>query len=417
MLVAEGPASLSGRTVAVLAAAAFVVALGYGALMPVVPGWLATLLPSLAASSVAQYLGELNGIYMLGVFAGALVAGYACDALGARPVLLCGFVAFALSQLALVHVDRLSAIYALRFTAGLGGAAVLPVASALVAERSPKERVPARLATLGAASLLGFLAGPGLVSLARWTQAGTVGGASDAATLLAFVMHTTAALAGLVLALIGGVDLARAVPADPRAGDSARSYAPLVLFALAFATLLGLAGFEVAVALHASQQLRLNPLQLGVMFAECSLVMLVVNGVLLLTPLRRRLRIRPMLLAGLAAMVVGLLLLQRGADYAWTLAGVGVVAAGSGVAIPMITWAVANAAAPLGAAMGRLTAAGSLGQALGSVAGGWAFGVFAGDSFLIGAVFLALTGLFAWAAGAALASRQPATPSMPPSMR
>jgi len=64
------------------------------------------------------------------------------------------------------------------------------------------------------------------------------------------------------------------------------------------------------------------------------------------------------------------LLLLRGTDYAWALVGVGVVAAGSGVAIPMIPWSVAHAAGPLGTTMGQLTAAGSLGQALGSVAGG-----------------------------------------------
>ena len=123
-----------------------------------------------------------------------------------------------------------------------------------------------------------------------------------------------------------------------------------------------------------------------------------------------RLPVRGTLLVGLATMVGGFLLLLRGHDYAWVLVGVGIVAAGSGVAIPMITWSVASAAGPLGTTMGQLTAAGSLGQALGSVAGGWAFGAFSADSFLIGAVFMGLTLLFAWVAGAAaLAVAKPAS--------
>jgi predicted MFS family arabinose efflux permease len=416
-VVANASVPLSLRAVAVLAAAAFLVSLGYGALMPVVPGWLSALRPSLATASVARDVGELAGIYMLGVFVGALAAGYASDALGRRPVLLCGLVVFVLSQIALVHVDGTMAIYGLRFLAGVAGAAVIPIGSALIAERSPKEHVPQRLTALGAASLVGFLVGPGLVSLARWLQAGTSLGRGDPTALLAFVMHAMAALGTFALIAIWRIDLGRpsVEGASEFATTSTWRRVPVILLALNFATLLGLAGFEVAVALHGSQRLQLDPLQLGVMFAECSLVMLLVNGILLLTPLRRLLRVRPALLAGLAAMAAGFLLLLRGTDYAWSLAGVGVVAAGSGLAIPMITWAVASATAPLGTTMGQLTAAGSLGQALGSVAGGWAFGAFSADSFLIGALFMALTLLFAWVAGAAaLAMAAPSVPTAPP---
>ncbi len=397
-LVADATVPLSRRAVAVLAAAAFLVSLGYGALMPVVPGWLFALQPSFSEATISRYVGELAGIYMLGVFVGALAAGYASDALGRRSVLLCGLVVFVLAQLALVHMERTVAIYALRFLAGVAGAAVIPIGSALIAERSPKEQVPQRLTALGAASLIGILTGPGLVSLARWLQAGPNLGAGDAPALLAFVMHTMAVLGTAVLIAIWRVDLGHpaVAGANVNATRSAWRYAPLLLLAVNFAILLGLAGFEVAVALHGTQRLRLDPLQLGVMFAECSLVMLLVNAILLLTPLKRWLRVRPTLLAGLAAMAAGFLLLLRSTDYAWSLAGVGVVAAGSGVAIPMITWAAASASGPLGTTMGQLTAAGSLGQALGSVAGGWAFGALADDSFLVGALFMALVLFLAW---------------------
>jgi MFS family permease len=76
---------LSNAGLNVLAAAAFVVSVGYGALLPVLPGWLASLAPSSSASTIAQQVGQLTGIYMLGVFVGALAGGYLSDWTGRRP--------------------------------------------------------------------------------------------------------------------------------------------------------------------------------------------------------------------------------------------------------------------------------------------------------------------------------------------
>ena len=50
----------------------------------------------------------------------------------------------------------------------------------------------------------------------------------------------------------------------------------------------------------------------------------------------------------------------------------------------------------LGAAMGQLTAAGSLGQATGSFAGGWMFAALSARAFLVGALFMTLALLLAW---------------------
>jgi hypothetical protein len=50
---------LSGAEVAVLAAAALVVSVGYGILIPVLPGWLASLESSVSASTIAEKVGEL----------------------------------------------------------------------------------------------------------------------------------------------------------------------------------------------------------------------------------------------------------------------------------------------------------------------------------------------------------------------
>ena len=98
--------------------------------------------------------------------------------------------------------------------------------------------------------------------------------------------------------------------------------------------------------------------RISLMFAECSIVMLLVNGVLFLTPLSRFVAVRTVLVLSIAAMVGGFILLYRSNGYGSVLAAVALIAAGSGIAMPTITYSAASKAGRLGAAMGQLTAVG-----------------------------------------------------------
>ena len=391
---------LGGNGVAVLAAASFVVSVGYGALLPVLPGWLALLEPSLSASTIAQQVGELSGIYMLGVFFGALAAGYLSDSVGRRPVLVAGLIVFLVALFATVHVASVASLYAVRLVAGLAGSAVVPVSAALITDGSLPADAPRRLAYLGAASLFGFLVGPGIVALPQLVGADVRWGISGAVPLLAFAMHATLGLGMLVLIAVFRLrpiaSRAPSVQKGSSTADGTARFPFLTLLTLNFSILLGLGGFEVALALYGSQQLQLDALQISFMFAECSIVMLLINGVLFLTPLSRFVAVRTVLVLSTAAMVGGFVLLYRSTGYASLLAAVALIAAGSGIAMPTITYSVASNAGRVGAAMGQLTASGSLGQAAGSFAGGWMFALLSARTFLGGALFMALVLLLAW---------------------
>jgi MFS family permease len=364
------------------------------------PGWLASLEPTLPASAIARQVGVMSGLYMLGVFVGALAAGFLSDWVGRGPVLLVGLSLFLAVLLTSVHVESLGALYALRFLAGLFGSAVFPVSAALIADGSMPVDAPRRLASLGAASLLGFLIGPALVSLPSLVGADVRWGIAGPVVLLAFAMHVALGVGVLVVVAATRVWRAeRQVPlaASARLGTNRAGRSPFLgLLLLNFAILLGLGGFEVALALYGSQRLQLNALQISLMYAECSIVMLLINGVLFFTPLWRYIPLRLVLVVSVAAMVSGYLLLSRGMNYGSVLAAVALIAAGSGVAMPTITYTTANSAARVGAAMGQLTAAGSLGQAIGSFAGGWAFALLSTRTFLLGAAFMTVALLFAW---------------------
>ncbi len=103
-----------------LAAAVVVVSAGYGALLPVLPGWLASLLPGANASEVGRHVGFLSGVYAAGVLLGAPLWGIAADRVGRGRILIFGLVGYVASLLLLL-VPALAAlwgIYALRGATG-----------------------------------------------------------------------------------------------------------------------------------------------------------------------------------------------------------------------------------------------------------------------------------------------------------
>ena len=72
-------AALRPVQVAWLAGSVFIVSAGYGALLPVLPGWLASVMPGGSAAEVGRHVGFLSGVYAAGVLLGAPLWGVASD--------------------------------------------------------------------------------------------------------------------------------------------------------------------------------------------------------------------------------------------------------------------------------------------------------------------------------------------------
>ena len=137
-----------------LAAAVFVVSAGYGALMPVLPAWLAPLMAADSQAAVARHLGLLSGMYAAGVLVGAPLWGLVSDRWGRGRILVIGLVGYVASLLTLLRPDwiGLAGIYMSRGATGFFVAAVVPVVPALVAEHTPQGQRARRFAWLGAMS-------------------------------------------------------------------------------------------------------------------------------------------------------------------------------------------------------------------------------------------------------------------------
>ena len=384
--VSPQPTRLKPIQVAWLAAAIFAVSSGFGALMPVLPDWLATLMPGATVAEVARHVGFLSGAYAVGVLLGAPLWGAISDHVGHGRILILGLIGYVASSLLLL-VPALTAVwgmYALRGATGFFVAAVIPVVAALVAEHTPEAQRARRFAWLGAMSLLGFLFGPALSVLAE-SIASWAGASTNAAVAAADGVVILSAALGAVM--IFGV--AATLPESGKANTSSDSGAAsavllrrIPLWALSGAVAFVLAAFELGIVLQGEAHAGVSSRQIAMMFAECSLVMLGVNALLFLTGLLAKISARTLISVGLILATVGLTVLTVHSGNVGLYAGIGFTSAGTGLVLPVIAYLAAAASQhTLGATMGGLAAVAGLGQTLGSLVGGWLFGAVAQQSF------------------------------------
>ena len=380
------PPALRLVQMAWLAAAVFVVSVGYGAFMPMLPGWLALSVPGMSAIDIARHVGFLSAAYAAGVLIGAPLWGVVSDHSGRGRILMIGLIGYVTSLLLLLvpGLTGLWSLYALRGATGFFVAAVAPVVAALVAEHTPKKQRARRFAWLGAVSLLGFLVGPGLNAVADWVGS-WAGARTDSPMLAAQIVIALSALLGAVMMLGVAVTLptARAADAADRENPPAAIEDRVIaLWWLSGTVTFVLAGFELGIVLQGQLHTGLSSRQVAMMFAECSLVMLGVNALLFLTGWLEKLPARVLMGAGLIVAMAGLAVLAGHRTEAWMYLGVSLASGGTGLMLPVIAYLAAGASPQsLGATMGGLAAAAGFGQTLGSSVGGWLFGMVAQGSF------------------------------------
>lgn len=380
----------------VLACANFAVALGYGAVLPLLPTVLGKVAGGAGAAAVAWHTGALLGSYMLGQFVTAPLWGAAADRFGGRRILLLGLCGHAVALVAFAVADSLAGAYGWRVLAGIAGGAVLPVVNALIAAVAD-HRLRARLfAGASMATLLGLLAGPAVSGLvyAAMQRMGDV----DAMTPAVIGQPLVAAAAfGLAVAVVVAGD---GIPTVDRAESQRRApridwrQASSALFA-SFLVLLGLGAFEAVLPVLAPEVLSLDPPMLGALLGLCMVVMVAVQAGLFLAPILHRLARERFLAAGFLVVAGGVALLAQADSHSDAALAVILIGIGGAFLQPAIAYlATLNDAGASGTLLGALAGAGSLGQALGSVVGGALFAVLGASGLWL--VAAGLAGGAAW---------------------
>lgn len=376
---------LSWRALCALLLAMFAITVGYGIVLPILPFLVERLAGTTDATTLSWHTGLLTGTYILAIFLFAPLWGKVSDRIGRRPVLLLGLTGFAATVALFALVESLPLVYLGRFLDGVFAAAIAPTAYALVGDHAPsKEWRAHRFALINIAGTAGFFAGPLLGGVVLGAFRELFAGAAEQAFSVPFL--ATSGLALLAALMIWGL-VPRTVQREERQLLSAEKQIDravmLRLWAIAFVTAVAIGAFEVGLALRGKQILGMDASRIGMMFAECSLVMFVVQA-LVFSPLVKPERTRWLLTPGLAVLAIGLVAVPFTSNSVTMSVAVALVAASAGILSPIVTyWVSLGAGQTQGSDLGRVTAAASLGQALGSAAGGLLFDV----SVLPGAAF------------------------------
>lgn len=367
------PASVR-RAVSQLAAMVFVVALGYGAGLPLIRLYLGQYLADARPSVLAWHVGMLGGVYTMALFLFAPLWGRLSDRHGRTVVLAAGFGAFLAGSAATAFVADLPVAYAARFLAGAGAAAVVPTAQAYIDDISTSVERNRRFVLLGSASFVGFLAGP---AFGTWVAGPVMGMPVEQMLAMVDWPAMAVALGGVPLLLLAPWALSRnrtAIERDPSPTISrARQRFVRTSMVMALLASFAVGTFEVGFTLLGGQTLGLASGTMALMFITCSVAMLAAQSTLLLEGVRRRINQR-WLAAAFGGAAIALAFTSAVPDAAALGLLIAVVAAAVGMVGPVLSYELLERhGAARGALLGQQAAAGNLGQALGSASAGALF--------------------------------------------
>lgn len=389
---------LSWRALSALMLAMFAVSVGYSIVLPILPFMIERLVGTTDPATLSRHTGLLTGTYVLAIFLFAPFWGKVSDRQARRPVVLLGLVGLAVTLSLFALFKSLPLLYLGRFLDGIFAAAIAPAAYALVGDHARSKQWRAyHFTLLNVAATAGFFVGPLLAGLVlRAGRELTARGGDEFFAAPFFAASALALIAALTIWGFVSEAAQRRTTEGATIDKPGKRAIMLRLSTIAFVSTLAIGAFEVGLSLRGKLVLGMDSYRIGMMFAECSIVMFAVQA-LVFSPLIKPDITRWFLMPGLVVLALGLVLVPLASGYIATIVTVALVAASAGILSPIVTyWVSLLAGETEGADLGRITAAGSLGQVLGSVAGGLLFNVstFPNATFNVAAIIV-LTGVAA----------------------
>jgi MFS family permease len=360
----------------------FTVFIGYGIALPILPFLLESRFGGGAGFSVAWHTGMMTSVYMFMLFICAPLWGKISDRVGRRLVILIGLGGSVIALMLFGIAQQLWFSYLMRALGGAIASAVLPVSLAYISDTCSKELRARRFAWISASATLGLLIGPviggWLSDDIRWLEILTIDAIS-----FPFI---SVGVFGLLIWIALFRSLTEPVDAELKSErilerTNRQSTPSNILLYLALLGMFALGSFEVGIALQGQQVLNLTAFQIGVLYMTCSVTMLAIQ-VCLFSLLIRYFSFVQIIICSLLVMAVGLGLFPLFTRFEFILIAVALVGFSSGVLVPVLAYqASLSADISRGGLLGKQTAAGSLGQALGSILAGGLFGIMTQSPF------------------------------------
>ncbi|MBN1304244.1 MAG: MFS transporter [Anaerolineales bacterium] len=371
------------RNLYILVFVLFVVMLGYGIVIPILPFYIDTM------GAGGTELGLLVASYAVMRLVFGPVWGSLSDRIGRKPVLLVGILGYAITMLWFGLASRLWMLFAARILSGVLSSATAPTTLAFISDSTGEKERGGGMGLMGAAAGIGTIAGPALGGLL-----------ADQALSTPFFI--AAGLSGLAL-LLAALFLPESLPEENRSttrreamGSDKQTWILVIrsrlglLFLLTFISTSGLMIFANVFGLYALERFSYGPKEVGMIMMVLGLVSTVAQGILA-GPLTKRLGDSQVIKASLAASAVSLGLMVLANNYLTVLLTTALFGLTIALQTPsLISLTSRHATIPQGTAMGLSNSFISLGRIVGPVLGGLVFDLDIRYPYLLGSLIMGL---------------------------
>ncbi|WP_080843743.1 MFS transporter [Cytobacillus gottheilii] len=359
------------KALPVLFAVMFLVMVGFGIIIPVMPFYA----EEIGASPTE--LGLLMAVYSLMQLLFAPMWGRISDKIGRKPVIMIGIFGLGISFLLMALSTELWMLFAARVLGGFLSSANMPTVMAYVADITSEEDRGKGMGIVGAAVGMGFVFGP------------AIGGVFSSESL--HIPFFLAAASSFITFFFVFIVLKESLTPEQR--GSANKRAPLrhafkgptsMLFLLQLFVSLSLSGLEATFAYFAAEKAGLGTVQLGYIFMIMGLAGAIVQGGLV-GRLTKKWGEGAVIQIGIviSAIGFGLILLT---DSFWSAAlFLSVFGIGNGFIRPSVSSLLTKqSAAGYGSTTGLLSSFDSFGRIIGPPLGGWLFAFAIGLPYISG---------------------------------
>lgn len=352
----------SKKVLGILFAVMFLVMVGFGIIIPVLPFYA----EELGASPFE--LGLLMATYSVMQFIFAPMWGRISDRIGRKPVLMIGIAGLALSFFLLALATQLWMLFAARIIGGLLSAANMPTVTAYVADITSEEDRGKGMGIIGAAVGLGFIFGPaigGVFSSSNLAIPFYLSGVSSLITflLVAFVLKESLSEKGMTQE--------KKRPSLLQAFKTPTAN----LYVLQWFVSVSLAGLEATFAYFAYDRAGLGTVELGYIFMIMGLAGAIVQGGLV-GKMTKKLGEGNVIQIGIIISVIGFTLILFIQNFLTAAIFLTVFGLGNGLIRPSVSSLLTKKAkSGYGQVTGLLSSFDSLGRIIGPPLGGMLYGI------------------------------------------
>ncbi|MEH7385016.1 MFS transporter [Bacillus sp. JJ1521] len=363
------------KALPILFAVMFLVYVGFGIIIPVIPFYA----EDLGASPTE--LGLLMAVYSLMQFLFAPMWGRISDRIGRKPVMMIGIFGLAVSFFLMALSTDLWMLFAARIIGGFLSAANMPTVMAYAADITSEEDRGKGMGVIGASIGLGFIFGPAIGGIFSKTDLQMPFYIAGTLSLFTFFLvmlvlkeslskeerhHTGRKRTGLLKALNG-----------PES----------VLFFLSLFITLSLSGLEATFAYFAAEKAGLGTTELGYIFMIMGLAGAIVQGGLV-GRLTKRFGEGFVIQIGIFVSALGFLLILFTKDFPTAAIYLTIFGVGNGIIRPAVSALLTKRSKTgHGSVTGLLSSFDSLGRILGPILGGMLYSVSMGLPYVSG-IFL-----------------------------